>query len=169
MGINNKKLKIKKPTIFFIILDFLTSLVLCIVLLNVEESGDYDTYVLERKGRIIIITVFFARVIFSCFAEWVRSVVIKPNLVDTRISFKIYLIIRYIYVVLTVPTSITIAYCMMRLNLLVLYVILGLTFFEEAFIVLVIGIRVLCAQKSLKMEYFDWIMKNVKDVTLSSK
>lgn len=83
MSKQDSQIGIKRPTIFFIILDFLVSLIICIILMEVEYSSDPGAKALQKKGRIIMSVILFLRVLYSCFAEWARQNLFKPYLIDT--------------------------------------------------------------------------------------
>jgi uncharacterized protein (UPF0212 family) len=77
-----EKSSLKRPTIYFIIIDFLVALIMCIVLFEVEYTGKNEQAAREKIGRIIMSVMLFVKVIISSFCEWARSNIFKPYLID---------------------------------------------------------------------------------------
>jgi hypothetical protein len=84
MGNDDNAQPLRRPTIFFIILDFLIGLILSIILLEVDYSTNEMTASKQKRGRISICVILSVKVFYSAFAEWARQNLFKPSLVDTR-------------------------------------------------------------------------------------
>jgi hypothetical protein len=125
MGSEDSAQPLKRPTIFFIILDFLIALVLSIILLEVDYSETQSVATKQKKGRISICVILIFRVVYSSIAEWARQNFLKPYLIDVRQSFKLYAIIRYVFILLVFSIDLTCAYMLMEFNGTLMFIVIG--------------------------------------------
>lgn len=109
----------------------------------------------EKKGRIIMSVILFTKMLYSGFIEWARSNVYKPKLLDPRQSFKIYGILRYLFLLIVIPASLLTLYYYSSLSLVLVLVVSGVQCAEELIIILMIIFKICSIKQPSNLKYIE--------------
>lgn len=123
--------QVKRPSLFFAILDFVIFFIILIGLLQLDYSPMQKIAKKEKIGRILVSLMMLMRCLFSVLSEYVRKAYLVRIYLDKAQAFKIFAIVRYIVTVSMVIPIIVASRLALHFEGVMLVILVGILTFEE--------------------------------------
>jgi hypothetical protein len=99
--------------------------------------------------------ILCGRFLFSALTEYLRQVKLKQSYVDARQTFKVFVLLRYLYFIVVVVPTLVVFYFHMELKGVIFIVFIAVLSFQEILVLIFIYIKITRSSTPLKVQYLE--------------
>ncbi len=145
-----------RPSLLIAIFDFIVCLVLAIGILQVSYTQNAPKIRKKEKiGRIAVIAMLVIRFVTSSVKEYIRMKFMKDYFVDKRDTFKIFAIVRYLFMIAVLLPVMIVSANYLEFRGIMIIVISSILVFQELVVFMMIVSKIRRARIPIKLKFID--------------